>query len=344
MAVNTLYFFDLSYISTSDPDGFSDNGGYQFDINVATVNITPGATETALSVEDTADATFDDDAGVAQTLSGAQTLNGTLYADGTIIEAEYRIVVRDSLGNDYELQFVSVNNDAYNIEGFVAQGAMPPMGEDLLVVGSSDFPSGTYAYNTSTPACFGPGTRIATTRGQVRARDLRAGDMVLLADGGVERIEMVLSSGVMDPRDRDHLPIRIRAGALGQGLPKRDVILSPQHRVWMPGLGALVPAKALICLPRIGRYRGGRRMVLIHVVLARHAVILADGLPCESFWPGGNAMAHLPPFVRRQVEQIMGGPIPAAPLMSVQAAIARLGQLDDTRPFLGAGAHLNPCA
>lgn len=345
MAVQTLNFFDLTHITTDDPDGFSDNGGYQFNVNVSHVTIQPGAVSTPLSVNDTVDTFFDDDAGAAQTLDGAQTINGTLYPDGTFIEAEYRIVVRDSLNNDYELQFVALNNDAYNIEGFVVQGAMPPTGEELLIVGSSDFPSGTYAYDTSSPACFGPGTRIATTRGQIRARALKAGDQVLLAEGGYARVALVLSSrailtarvtplGAAGPTgtdNKDSWPIRIRAGALGHDLPKRDLILSPQHRVWVPALGGLVAAKALICLPRVGFCRSARRKALIHVVLAEHAVLLAEGVPSESFWPGDNAMRLLPQPARRAVRRVMGDtPVAAADFISVQDAIKRLARPSDT--------------
>lgn len=319
MANYDLNFFDLSQISTDDPDGFSDNGGYQFDWGVSTVTITPGAVSQVISVEDTTDTFFDDDAGTAQTLNGPATLDGISYIDGTIIEAEYRIIVEDSLGNPYEIQFVSANNDAYNIVGFVVHGPVPPFGEALTVTSSSDFPSGTYAYSTSSPACFGAKARIATTRGHIRAMELKPGDAVLLADGSTAKVELVLSS-TPDPDNKDHLPIRIRAEAFGPGLPKRDLILSPQHRVWVPALCALVPARALTVLPRVGLARSEAGKDLIHVVLAHHDMLLAEGLVCESFWPGRTAMAQLPFVARRHVARIMGDAAPAARMLSVGAA------------------------
>ncbi|MGI3170134.1 Hint domain-containing protein [Pseudooceanicola sp. C21-150M6] len=327
MATQSLQFFDLSTISTDDPDGFSDNGGYQFDLGSSHVTIADGATEQSISVEDD-DSYFDDD-DLGQTLTTGQTLNGTPYSAGTIIESEYEIVVRDSLGNDYVLQFVSADGDAYNIVGFIIQGANPPFGEPLTVVGRSDGVSGTYAYSTSSPACFAPQTRILTERGQVRARDLRVGDVAVLADGGRGRIELVLTTDAPPAEGADTLPVRIRAGAFGRAMPRHDLVLSPQHRVYVPALGALVPARALTVLPRIGLLKTRQVPKLVHIVLASHSVLIAEGHPCESFWPGPSAMAQLPEHARGLVRGIMGpAPARAMPFLRMQAAIAALLQAD----------------
>ncbi|GGE36764.1 hypothetical protein GCM10011360_25670 [Primorskyibacter flagellatus] len=334
MPTQSLYFFDLSYISTDDPDGFSNNGGYQFDLNVNTVTIAPGATETPLSVDD--DDTFFDDDDLGQTLNGPHTLNGTGYPSGTIIESEYVLTVRDSDNNDYTLQFISVNNDAFDIVGFVIQGPNPPFGEALTIVGRADNTTGTHSYATSSPACFAPNARIETPRGHVRAGQLRAGDEVCLADGGVARVALVLKSRAEDTEDPDRWPVRIRADALGPGCPKNDVVLSPQHRVYVPALQALVPARALTFLPRVGPVKDGSVRKLVHIVLRTHEVLVADGMPCESFWPGAMALAQLPEASRHRVAAIMGpAPERAAPFLKVRQAIAALGD-PDAQPASGA--------
>lgn len=330
MPTQTLNFFDLSYISTDDPDGFSNNGGYQFDWGVSTVTIAPGATEQAVSVDDI-DSTFDDDQDANQTLNGPATLNGISYPDGSWIQSEYSMVVRDSLGNDYTLQFVSAGTDAYNIVGFVVQGPVPPFGEALTVMSTADNNSGTYAYSTSSPACFGRRSRIATTRGHIPAMNLQAGDVVVLADGNTARVELVLFSAATGV-SKEGRPIRIRQDAFGPGLPKRDLILSAQHRVWVPALGALVAAKALVCLPRVGRVKSAAREELVHVVLRTHDVLLAEGLACESYWPGRAALSMLPEDARRRVRRIMGRAVPAMPFMRVQEAMRRLDQLGLAAP------------
>lgn len=312
MAEYTLNFFDLSHISTDDPDGFSDNGGYQFDMGVSTVTIGPGAVSQALTVSDTADSTFDDDAAGTQTLSGGHTIDGVPYGDGTQLESEYELIVQDSLGNNYVLQFVSVGTDAYNIGGFVVQGAMPPWNEPLTVVGRGDMTSGTYSYAASAPACFGADARVETTRGMMAAGALQAGDMLVLADGGAARLRLVLHSHTALSGAVRDAPVRLRAGALGPDMPLNDLVLSPQHRVLLPHWDTLVSARALTALPRIGPIKGLRRIHYVHLVLDHHALLLVNGVICESFWPGDMGLAGLAPATVLRIRRIMGAtPSPA---------------------------------
>ncbi|MBY6090006.1 Hint domain-containing protein [Maritimibacter alkaliphilus] len=319
-----LAFFDIDWISTDDPDGFNDNGGYQFDWGTSTVTITPGAESRLLQVNDI-DASFDDDQGTDQTLAGAQEINGIMWSDGTIIEAEYEIIVEDSVGNQYTLQFVSLNDDAFTAHGFVIQGDAPPYGEPLTVVSNLDGSHGQYYYADSTsPACFATGTRIETTRGEMPVEALRPGMYLKLADGGTTRVELVLTAQSRLSGHNGDAPIRIHAGAMGHDLPRRDLVLSPQHRVRLPG-GALAPARAFSVLPRIGPMRGWLSVRYVHVVTRDHAVILAEGLPCETFWPGDTVMADLPREMMQRILRIMGpAPRPAGPLLPVSQARRRL--------------------
>uniref|UniRef100_UPI0002557EBC Hint domain-containing protein n=1 Tax=Oceanicola sp. S124 TaxID=1042378 RepID=UPI0002557EBC len=109
------------------------------------------------------------------------------------------------------------------------------------------------------------------------------------------------------------------------GRPGRRLVLSPQHRVLLDELGGLVPAKALTALPRIGPLRDHGPILYIHLVLDRHALILAEGLACESFWPGDMALDQLSPADRQRVRAIMGDdPCPAAPFLKVRVTRAAL--------------------
>ncbi|MCA0920916.1 Hint domain-containing protein [Pseudooceanicola nanhaiensis] len=325
MPVFNLAFFDIGWISTDDPDGFNDNGGYQFDWGTSTVTITPGAESKLLQVEDT-DASFDDDQVSNQKLFGDQLINGQVWPDDTVIEAEYEIIVQDSEGNQYTLQFVSLNEDAFTAHGFVIQGEAPPFGEPLTVVSNLDGSTGKYYYADSTsPACFAAGTRIATTRGPIPAEALRPGMVLELADGGEVRVEMILTSRTALSGRNEDAPIRIHAGAMGPDLPIRDLVLSPQHRVRLPGGGALAPARALTVLPRVGPMRGWLSVTYVHIITRTHAVILAEGLPCETFWPGDTVMAQLPHSAAQRILRIMGPfPDPAEPLIPTAQARRRL--------------------
>jgi len=112
---------------------------------------------------------------------------------------------------------------------------------------------------------------------------------------------------------------------MGNGLPQRGLILSPQHRVYIPNLGALVVARALTVLAQIGKARTAANQQYIHLLLRQHSVLLAERMPCESFWPGPIALTGLPPDTARHVQPLLGpNPKPARPFMRVQDARHRL--------------------
>ncbi|MBR9765286.1 MAG: Hint domain-containing protein [Rhodobacteraceae bacterium] len=328
MTLYNLEFFWIDEISTSNPSGFDNNGGYQFNLGSDTVTIDNAAATSTLVVDDN-DAYFDDDDG-AQLVAYDQWIDGVFVPGGTLYEAEYEIFVRAPDGQFYTLQFISANGDAFTIHGFAVHGPMPPFGVPLTVVGTSDGVSGVHPYAGSTAACFAAGTGIATDQGQVAAEFLRPGDRLALATGGFAELRLVLSRQ-LDPGP-EAPPVRLQRDALGPGQPARRLVLSPQHRVFVGELGGLVPAKALTALPRVGALRDHGPIRYIHLVLDRHALILAEGLACESFWPGDQALDTLPVQERRRIRAIMGAdPAPAAPFLRVRSARAALAGMAPTR-------------
>ncbi|WP_244476417.1 Hint domain-containing protein, partial [Methylobacterium sp. Leaf88] len=96
--------------------------------------------------------------------------------------------------------------------------------------------------------CFGSGTRILTTRGEVAVEDLQVGDRAVTASGRPRTITWTghRDLGAERPLPADQSPIRIRAGAFGHGLPRHDLFLSPGHPVLV---GADAEAQGGVLVP-----------------------------------------------------------------------------------------------
>lgn len=137
--------------------------------------------------------------------------------------------------------------------------------------------------------CFTAGTLIQTPRGNVAVEDLRPGDEVLLAAGGTAPVAWLGRTTINVARHRwpDVVrPVRIRAGALADGVPRRDLLLSPEHAVLLDG--ALVPAGLLVNGRTILGEPGVERITYFHVELPTHAALLAEGAPAESYLDLGH--------------------------------------------------------
>lgn len=148
-----------------------------------------------------------------------------------------------------------------------------------------------FADATST-ICFMPGTLVATPAGDVPVETLERGDLVLTAEGRAAPIvwmgRQTVSRRFADPLRV--LPVRIGAGALGEGLPRRDLLVSPDHALFLDGV--LVHAGALVNGSTIRQETEvPERWTYWHVELANHALVLAEGVPAESFVDNAERLA-----------------------------------------------------
>lgn len=81
---------------------------------------------------------------------------------------------------------------------------------------------------------FGPMSRVTTSFGEVYAQALRIGDRVRTKDGNYLQISSVNRMTLDGEYLKYHpgaQPVVIRAGALGSGLPKADLMLAPHQTV-----------------------------------------------------------------------------------------------------------------
>ncbi|MCB8877037.1 Hint domain-containing protein, partial [Acidisoma silvae] len=133
-------------------------------------------------------------------------------------------------------------------------------------------------------ACFLRGTHIATPDGERRVETLRIADLVTTASGQNAPIRWIgrrSYNGRFIRRNRDVLPIGIRAGALADGIPHRDLWVSPLHAMLIDGV--LIPACELVNGMTVVRAEAMAEVEYFHIELARHDVLLAEGAASESF-------------------------------------------------------------
>jgi hypothetical protein len=157
--------------------------------------------------------------------------------------------------------------------------------------GVSDFiaSSDTIGTTVTLTPCFAAGTSIAAERGPVAVEALREGDRVLTSSGGVRPVRWI-GRRAIDLTRHPHRwlvePIRIRKDAIADGQPYRDVLVSPDHALFMQGM--LVPARLLVNGASIVRETTERRVTYYHVELDGHDIIFADGMAAESYLDTGN--------------------------------------------------------
>jgi collagen type I alpha len=136
--------------------------------------------------------------------------------------------------------------------------------------------------------CFASGTLIATPDGQRSVETLQPGDLVTTASG---KVAPIVFAGYRHVPCRHHpapekvWPVRVRAGAFGPGLPARDLILSPDHAVFLDDV--LIPIRHLINGRSIVQ-ESREQVTYHHIELPRHDLLLAEALPVESFLDTGG--------------------------------------------------------
>lgn len=161
--------------------------------------------------------------------------------------------------------------------------------------------------------CVARGTLIETVTGPVAVEDLVPGDMVRTLDGKPEPVRWIGSRKVSgDEMDADPSlrPVRLKAGALGAGLPQRDLVVSPQHRILLQDWRAqlmfgetqvLVPAKSLRNDLTIRTDTNHDSVEYFHVLFDDHQVIYTEGIPTESFHPGAFVLRAMERAVRDEL-------------------------------------------
>ncbi|WP_434287186.1 Hint domain-containing protein [Celeribacter sp. SCSIO 80788] len=215
------------------------------------------------------------------------TLNLTeLLADGWVITNHVQNPDSDGNGYDGQIQLYKADTNEYaNINYTNIEEIIP---------------------------CFTPGTLIATPKGEVKVEELKVGDRVITRDNGIQQIRWIghkaLSGADLAARS-DLNPVLIRKGALGAGLPERDMMVSPNHRILVSNEKAALlfdEHEVLVAAKHLTRMDGvdvveASGLTYIHVMFDRHEVVLSDGTWSESFQPGDYTLSGIGEEAREEL-------------------------------------------
>ena len=161
----------------------------------------------------------------------------------------------------------------------------------LSILGSYSQDDFSIVNNEVAVTCFLAGSAIQTPDGEVAVEQLRVGDMVMTHTSDGLRPDPVRWTGyrridpARHPRPGDVLPVRVRRDAFGPGLPRRDLLLSPNHAIFVDEV--LIPVRYLINGDSIRQVPSAGPVSYFHIELDRHGVVFAEGLPCESYLDTG---------------------------------------------------------
>jgi hypothetical protein len=211
-----------------------------------------------------------DPAGINVELSALPNLTGVSVGD--------QIQVVGATGVSYENgNLIFSGKSGLPIAAFNAPG---------LNVDDIQFENGMVSY-----ACFLKGTHMTTPEGQTKVEDLKAGDKLVTASGGVASVKWVgyrkLYKSRIPAADAVRaFPILIKKDAIADNVPHADLTVSPGHHLYFDGL--LIPAMMLVNGQTITQQFETRSFEYYHVELEEFDILLAENVPAESYVDTGN--------------------------------------------------------
>ena len=236
----------------------------------------------------------------------SQYVADVTYTDGTTGKATVT-VIQDHLGRS----FLVPNEDG-------SSGGLLDQPIQSITLGKA-IPDCDNDYNWCPPddhepvPCFTAGVRLLTAKGQRPVEKIAVGDLVETADNGLQPVRWV-GSRTLDAVDLaaapELRPIRIARGALGDGLPKRDIMVSPQHRMLVRSaiaqrmFGAdevLVAAKHLLGLAGVSVADDVTEVTYLHLLFDRHEVVFAEGARSETLYVGAEALRSVGEAARAEI-------------------------------------------
>ncbi|GHG80454.1 Hint domain-containing protein [Pseudodonghicola xiamenensis] len=244
---------------------------------------------------------------------GADIMLGGSGRDNFIGVTDGDVIDGGTTGDDFDTLYMGgqryrIISETTDADGDSTSGTMELLDEHGNVTGTVQFNE----IEKIVP-CFTPGTRIATPEGERLVEDLQIGDLVMTRDNGIQEIRWIGERELAGAEMAEHLqPVLIGKGALGNGLPERDMMVSPQHRVliasdrnalYFEEREVLVAAKHLTWMKGVERVECAS-VTYIHFMFDQHEVVLSDGAWTESFQPGDLTLGGMDSAQRMEILEL----------------------------------------
>lgn len=151
--------------------------------------------------------------------------------------------------------------------------------------------------------CFAEGTALRTPDGEAKVETLVPGSLVMTPKGAmpVKWLGHRFITVANQPVPEENWLVRIREGALADGVPSRDLLVTQEH--CMVFEGKLVPARMLVNGESILIDRTINSYTYYHVELESHEAVWAENALTESYLDTGNRNQ----FDNNSVTAIFGG-------------------------------------
>jgi hypothetical protein len=168
--------------------------------------------------------------------------------------------------------------------------------DSIQTIEAASFQMGTQTITgfpgESTVPCFVSGTHIRTRDGEIPVEGLAVGDLLVTVSDGRKELHPIIWIAqrridlMAHPHPEMVAPVRIQRSAFAEDVPHRDLLISPDHAVFVDG--KLICARQLVNGTTIRQEKGRTSVEYFHIELEAHAILLAEGLPAESYLNTGN--------------------------------------------------------
>jgi len=226
-----------------------------------------------------------------------------IVANGTVSALNDPITISSSGDPNNTVQAIAANSSAMVFSLPTGANLYPPLSEinpgiaNALLVSNTPFIvtsqtpspitfSSTFSATvyTADPSCFCAGTRILTDTGELPIEDLMIGDRVITPTNGFRPVKWIgrrSYGGRFVRANPALLPVQIKAGALADGVPRRDLFVSQEHALSLDGV--LIPAGKLVNGISIATFGSFEQLDYFHIELSEHDLVFAEGAAAETF-------------------------------------------------------------